>query len=572
MFCVDMNVFKSLQEYVTKILSVSGMKVLLLDQETTGMVSMVYSQSEIIAKQVFLVARCDTEKAVTEGKANARMDHLKAVIYMRPTRESISAIKKELRDPTYKEYHLFFSNMLTSDQLKQLAEADRHDLIRQVQEYYGDYYVLEETLFHCNLPRTRCLAKDRDTWQHDEHQIYERMRSCLLAALLSLKKRPIIRYQGSSSLAKALAVDITQSMKEESGLFHTQGQATLLLLDRRDDPVSPLLQQWTYQAMTHELLGIKNNRVDMSSVPGIRKELKEVVLSSQQDHFFKGSMHLNFGELGRSIKDLVQDYQRKTKNNSKMDSIEDMQRFVDNYPEFRAMSGNVSKHVSVMTELSRLVELRKLLTVSELEQELACTQDHATALESILTMLNDTSIRFDEKLRLVMLYGLRYEKVRNDLASLKDLLRDKASTDAEQNKIKAVEEVLKWAGSSVRGGDLFNNKSFLSKASSIFTGLKGVENIYTRHRPLLASTLDQVLKGKLKASEMHYPFVDAASNSNSANKKAQHVIVFIIGGVSYAEHLAVSELNTSEGDSGVRIVLGGSSVHNTKSFLEDLIG
>ena len=37
----------------------------------------------------------------------------------------------------------------------------------------------------------------------------------------------------------------------------------LLLLDRREDPVTPLLMQWTYQAMVHELLGIRANRVDL---------------------------------------------------------------------------------------------------------------------------------------------------------------------------------------------------------------------------------------------------------------------------------------------------------------------
>jgi len=37
-----------------------------------------------------------------------------------------------------------------------------------------------------------------------------------------------------------------------------------------DDPVTPLLQQWTYQAMIHELLGIHNNRVDLKDVPSKR--------------------------------------------------------------------------------------------------------------------------------------------------------------------------------------------------------------------------------------------------------------------------------------------------------------
>ena len=47
-----------------------------------------------------------------------------------------------------------------------------------------------------------------------------------------------------------------------------------LILDRRDDPVSPLITPWTYQALIHELLKIHNNRVDLSSVEGVSRELK----------------------------------------------------------------------------------------------------------------------------------------------------------------------------------------------------------------------------------------------------------------------------------------------------------
>jgi len=44
--------------------------------------------------------------------------------------------------------------------------------------------------------------------------------------------------------------------------------------------------QWTYQAMVHELLTITNNRVNLSQVPGISKDLKEVVLAAEQDEFY----------------------------------------------------------------------------------------------------------------------------------------------------------------------------------------------------------------------------------------------------------------------------------------------
>jgi len=65
-------------------------------------------------------------------------------------------------------------------------------------------------------------------------------------------------------------------IQSEASLFDfrlTQVAPLLLILDRRNDPVTPLLSQWTYQAMVHELIGIHNGRVNLSLVPDIRPEL-----------------------------------------------------------------------------------------------------------------------------------------------------------------------------------------------------------------------------------------------------------------------------------------------------------
>ena len=64
----------------------------------------------------------------------------------------------------------------------------------------------------------------------------------------------------------------------------------------------------------------------------------------------------------------MDDFQVASKSNQKISTIADMQRFVENYPEFRAKSGNVSKHVTLMGELSRLIDERHLMQVSQVEQ------------------------------------------------------------------------------------------------------------------------------------------------------------------------------------------------------------
>jgi hypothetical protein len=45
-----MNVIAAVKEYVSKMIDVPGMKALVLDKETTGVVGMVYTQTEILAK------------------------------------------------------------------------------------------------------------------------------------------------------------------------------------------------------------------------------------------------------------------------------------------------------------------------------------------------------------------------------------------------------------------------------------------------------------------------------------------------------------------------------------------
>lgn len=73
----------------------------------------------------------------------------------------------------------------------------------------------------------------------------------------------------------------------------------------------------------------------------------------------------------------MDEFQKKAKKHQKVESIADMKNFVETYPLFKKLSGTVSKHVTVVGELSSLVENHNLLQVSELEQELTCQSDRS---------------------------------------------------------------------------------------------------------------------------------------------------------------------------------------------------
>nr|XP_020767432.1 vacuolar protein sorting-associated protein 45 isoform X1 [Odocoileus virginianus texanus] len=360
--------------------------------------------------------------------------------------------------------------------------------------------------------------------------------------------------------------------------------------------------------MVHELLGINNNRIDLSRVPGISKDLREVVLSAENDEFYANNMHLNFAEIGSNIKNLMEDFQKKKpKEQQKLESIADMKAFVENYPQFKKMSGTVSKHVTVVGELSRLVSERNLLEVSEVEQELACQNDHSSALQNVKRLLQNPRVTEFDAARLVMLYALHYE--RHSSNSLPGLMMDLRNKGVSEKYRKLVSAVIEYGGKRVRGSDLFSPKDAVAITKQFLKGLKGVENVYTQHQPFLHETLDHLIKGKLK--ENLYPYLgpstlrDSCFSSqillvlhvskldlNSSIKPKvlflleyrnrcfgtlqilvscppQDIIVFIIGGATYEEALTVYNLNRTT--PGVRIVLGGTTVHNTKSFLDEVL-
>lgn len=342
-------------------------------------VSTAITQSALLNHEVYLIDRLDNH-------AREKMRHLRCLCFVRPSPDSIQFLIEELREPKYGEYHLYFSNVVRKSSLERLAEADDHEVVRVVQEQYADFIVVNPDLCSLGLgfPKQRLWSHSPDMWNTDALQ---RATEGVIATLLALKKNPLIRYEKNSLMAKKLATEVRYQLTQEEQLFNFRKMDTppiLLILDRRDDPITPLLTQWTYQAMVHELIGINNGRVDLRDVPDIRPELKEIVLSQDQDPFFKTNMYQNFGDLGQNIKEYVQQYQVKTQSSQNIESIADMKRFVEDYPEFRKLSGNVSKHVTLVSELSRRVGEDNLLDVSELEQSLACNDNHSNDLKVCL--------------------------------------------------------------------------------------------------------------------------------------------------------------------------------------------
>lgn len=257
----------------------------------------------MLQKEVYLFERIDAPRS------NERMKYMKCLVFIRPNKMNVSLLSQELRSPKYgsyfirrlkhwagtvhytqstKHYSIFFldfSNIIPRTDIKILAESDESESVREIREVYADYLCVNSNLFSFNLPTCMNVLG----WAPDALQ---RSVDGLISVMLSLKLRPVIRYRHGSEMAQKLGKLVHEKITKESTLFEFRIQEgapppLLLILDRRDDPVTPLLNQWTYQAMVHELMGIRNNRVDMSGVESAPKDMKEVIMSGEQDEFYR---------------------------------------------------------------------------------------------------------------------------------------------------------------------------------------------------------------------------------------------------------------------------------------------
>jgi vacuolar protein sorting-associated protein 45 len=522
-------------------------KALILDEDTLGFVSLNYSRSNLLEKNVYFFDTIDR-------RGSEKLKHLAAIFFVRNTPENFTKIKDELANPLFSKYYLVFSNPIEDQKLREFADCDKFNLVLKVIELFADFYAINRDLFSLNIKTSMDLLIHESNMSPSSQAKQNRILQGVFACVLSCRKHPYVRYAKHSNRAAKLADSIVSYMSTEDELFarHSKDdeKCTLLILDRKDDPITPLLNQWTYQSMIHELIGINNHRVKLDSG-------EEIVINPDQDEFFGKNMYKNYGEMAEELNRLVNEFKEKNKSQAKVESIEDMQRFMETYPEFKKYSGNVTKHVNIMSELSRKVERRKLLTVSEIEQDIAIKASKSEHTANVTEVLEDPEIDTFEKIRLVTIYALRYEGDTN-VAKFKNILK---RDEVKQEYIDFIDIVLQYAGKKRRSPFLFGKgNDLLTNALNIFkSNFKDVKNVFTQHKSCMHNMIEQMVKGKL--SEVEFPY----STQSPTNSKTTDIIIFIIGGATYQEAKEVAEFIARSPD--FNVILGGTIIHNSKSFI-----
>ena len=522
-----MNIQQSAFLYIDFILKEKpGPKVLLMDKETSLFISPAATKSEILSRDVFLI---DHLSNILKYVAETRLSEIQCVCILRPTDENLRDLEKELSSPHFSQYSLYFTNIINRDKISFLASKDKKDKVVSLQEVYLDFSPLGKRLFSSNLPN---IVAERN-------QNSSRIVESLFSAICCLRAIPVIRYDGNSNIAESTAKQLDKIAKATiQSLRSPRDQiVNVLILDRRNDPVTPLLHYIHYYALAHDLLGIDNNIITLPDSNGMK-----YVIDERHDVKAEEFGVMDIQSVSNAVHKLVADINQDIKN-QKFD-----QPLLIDQPAF------AQAHVNILNSITNISEKEHISDIAQLEQIVATINNPKDQFSEITSKFG--KISRENALRLALIYGLHYETTASD--NLFDSLSRSYSWN-DETPLSCYKKLLGIAGQKCRNNDIFQNKTIMNKFINEVS-LARQKSQFDLFTIPLEHTLKSLIKGDL--SIKLYPFVD--ENASPSSKKT---IVYIIGGATYAEHCVVTALSDNTHD----IILGGSFIHNAQTFIENEI-
>lgn len=584
----------------------SKAKVLLVDEHTTPIISMCYSQSQLLSNDVILVEMIEKQASLNP------MKHLQCICYLKPNVDSINYLVRELKNPHYNSYRIFFNNTVSKSQIEKLAESDEFELVQLVMEIFQDYLIVNSNLFSTSSVRAKP--------QNQQQLKLVDISSSVTSLLLLVGKCPVIKYESSSKELRKLSSEILYAINSNSNnnLFDDVNSKLdtppiLLMLDRKSDPITPLLSPWTYQSMIHELIGIQKNIVHVGE--------EQLTLSEQSDSFYKDSMYLNYGDLTDKVQKYVEEYKVQTKQTStenlQTKNLADLKNFLIKFPEFKKFSSNVSKHLNLVSELDKKINDQHLWELGELQQTIVGDLESHSEIKLRIHQVLDNYVPPEQqrqqspphtstlnKVKLVLLYALRYESVTGRAENETETFINKLSNPNLTNPPPSLSQLLllrsfrKYIGNSRNHSDsrgttassrnssdgvgLFNGKKFNQLFNkSVNQNANQPDNIYMQHIPKLYETLTSLIQ------ELHQPNNQQQQQStsdqlttlipeavtrqfgNSIGDSIQDIIIYIHGGVTYEEARLIHEWNNTT-KMKLNIIIGGDTILNSTQWLNNL--
>lgn len=584
-----------------------GWKVLVMDDVATRVISSSLTMYDIMERRVTIV-----EQLAKNRQPFPEMD----VIYLAsPTIESAQKISGDFESRQRAKYgsvHIFFIGLAPPEVFSMIQNNPL--LVSKVstfKEISLDFIAAESNVFH--FDQEDALEKLYGTAA--DPNCPAALGKKLANICITLNEHPSIRYQGSSAYARDIATAMNQSIlqyKRANSAFWTYGDAAnhnerergqILILDRSFDCLSPLMHEYTYQAMANDLLDVKDGVISYTTTTNRGAEEEKQAVLNENDALWKELRHSHIAKVIEVIKERMNDIIQNNagaalarKNGADLD-ITSMAAAVKKLPEYTQTMTKLGQHVAIAQQCMNEFGKQKLLDLSQTEQTISTGLDEegkevkgAKLLQLMLDTLR-TGLKIEQRTRLMAIYVVSQTHVPGSEEYIQQAMQAARLGETEKLIISNFSRILQLplpakaeAGPTGKSGGVLS--SFFGGKAVKHDATPEGEYADTRHVCLLKPHLEQLMSNTLPTDT--FPAMGPAP-ANSSKSEAKSVrkfgaaskfgkkdnvqlggvryMVFIAGGLSYPEMRVGYELMQRESK---EVVIGGSHLISPDQFIVDV--
>ncbi|KAI3903683.1 hypothetical protein MKW98_032337 [Papaver atlanticum] len=495
--------------------SKSTFKVLIMDKFTVKIMSSSCKMEDIIEQGVTLAEDIDKGRQPFPTKD--------AIYFIQPLKENVAKFLSDMSGgkPMYRKAFVFFSSPYAlSEEL--LAHIKSHTRLRPrisgLKEMNLEYLSIDSQGFVTDNER----ALD-ELFGEDVNACVNAMANRIATVFASLREFPFVRYRAAkidaftlttmrdlvpTKLAAAVWNQLT-NYKERLKHFPQTETCELLILDRSVDLISPVIHEWTYAAMCHDLLNMDGNKYvyEVPSKTGDKPEKKDVLLEDH-DPVWLELRHAHIAEASERLHEKTATFIAKNKvaqygsrSGGDQPSTRDLQKMVQALPQYSEQIDKLSLHVEIAGKINRIIKEMGLRDFGQLEQDLVFGDAGPSEVKKFLRTKQDATR--ENKLRLLMIYSVAYPEKFEGEKGLKLMQLAGLSEDdmTAVNNMRLLDDTLATEKKSKGGFSL--NFGSQKKKHAIRKERKGEEETWalSRFNPMIEELIEKLNKGELPKNE-----------------------------------------------------------------------